>query len=188
MQYDENTTIEEILRQSQIPDAVEVNSQQSPVVEQIPIATQQPISQQPIPQQPIPQQPIVANLPPVEESTAAEHFGRAICLGKTHRMKPTAELTPEEVQCIRDIGLKWEDHLLERLEQRVPTSSMYEEADIIGSNGQIIGALRLINGEVTVCLNLSQQQRCIDVGHGLESFATAQQILDVLGMEVHEKK
>ena len=131
-------------------------------------------------------------VPVPEESTAAEHFGRAICLGKAHRMKPDSELTPEEKQCIYDTGMKWEEHILEKVGNELPAINVNEEANLVGAGGKNIGQLRLVNGRVTMCLNTKGQAgsiapRCVDIGHGFDSFVTAQQILELLGIEAQSK-
>jgi hypothetical protein len=127
-------------------------------------------------------------VPVPEESTAAEHFGRAICLGKAHRMKADSELTPEEKKCIYDTGMKWEEHILEKVGNELPAINVNEETVLVGSGGKNVGQLRLVNGRVTMCLNTKGQAgnvtpRCVDVGHGFDSFVTAQQILELLGIE-----
>lgn len=122
------------------------------------------------------------------ESVAAEHFGRAICLGPGDEYKQLSELNPEQRKCVQDVGMGWENAIVSKFETRIPATSITEDASLIGNTGEKIGSLKLNNGVVTLCFNTGSKEyptpKCGQIGAGFDSFVAAQQILGLMGVAV----
>ena len=125
-----------------------------------------------------------------ELSSAGADYGRAFCLSPDRAALPTAQLAPQEVQCIDTVGLRFQDDVDKALGLGggglVTDPPLIQRLTVTGPQGTAVGSLTFADGSVTFCQQKdSTAKRCALVGYGLDGFHAAHDILAALGFQVH---
>lgn len=108
---------------------------------------------------------------------AGEHFGRAFCVSPERQGLPFDKLTPEEQECVRRVGLGWE----QRVERALAVPEVRSSNYTVRRNGIPLGTLSFSEGNVVLCL---LNRPCKAIGQGEEALQGAHQALIEMGFEV----
>lgn len=123
-------------------------------------------------------------------TTAGLHYGEAFCVPRSKKGAPLSSLTPEEQDCVRRVGIGWENDIVAKLggighEQPfgAPLNDPPKTYRVQSEGGHEMGSLTMADGDVTLCLHHHEgQHTCARIGHGSDSLETAKHMLSLIGM------
>jgi hypothetical protein len=130
---------------------------------------------------------------PEELSLAGADYGRAFCLSPDRASLPFPELSAVEQQCVRTVGLRFQEDVERRLGLAGPPGStadppVIQRLQVTGPTGQTVGHVTFADGAVTLCLRHERPtatgqpaKACDLVGFGMDGFYAVQETLEHLG-------
>ena len=104
-------------------------------------------------------------------SEAALHFGQAMC-------------PPGDTNCVNRVGSAWEQDIEAKFGALSSTPPVVTQHQLIGSNGQQLGRLTMIDRQVMLCFTKPGQDLCAPIGVGNEALETARAMLGLQGITV----
>jgi hypothetical protein len=116
----------------------------------------------------------------------AEDWSRALCLPAGREQVPWDQLTPQEQQCVADLGTRAETAFEAHFGALQAALPGLQQWDLVGPAGQPGGRLTYADGSVNLCLHRGpgQGDLCAVVGQGQDGLTTAMALLPLLGFTV----
>lgn len=124
---------------------------------------------------------------------AGLHYGEAFCVPESKKGAPLSALTPEEQNCVRRVGIGWENDIVAKLGgigHEKPFGAPLDPPkrySLKSRSGHEMGSLTMDSGDVTLCLHSDGGKRtCAYLGHGEDALNTARKMLPLMNLEVHD--